>query len=74
MSRPHGRSIPVPRLLGAALALFGVFVLFGGLFVPLHVILREPAMVPAPESWVAGWLILLGLALAAWPRRDRPGT
>ncbi|MGB2569799.1 hypothetical protein ACPFP2_15285 [Micromonospora citrea] len=69
MSRPRTRSVPVRRMLGAALALFGVFVLFGGLFVPPHVILREPAVVPAPESWVAGWLILVGLVVTAWPGR-----
>ncbi|WP_157744978.1 hypothetical protein [Micromonospora coxensis] len=72
MARSRTRSLPVRRLLGAALALFGVFVLFGGLFVPPHVILREPAVVPAPESWLAGWLILVGLAVGVWPgRKDR---
>ncbi|PZG02765.1 hypothetical protein C1I99_01015 [Micromonospora deserti] len=54
-------------------ALLGVFTLFGGLFVPIGVILRDPRIVPAPESWVAIWIIAVGLLIAGWPAR-RPGT
>lgn len=63
------------RLTGVVLVLFGVFALFGGLFVPLRVIIADPSVVPAPESWVAGWLIGLGVLVALWPsRRRRPGA
>lgn len=59
------------RLAGVVLALFGVFALFGGLFVPLRVILADPSVVPAPESWVAGWVIGLGVLVVVWPSRRR---
>lgn len=70
--RKAGGHLPVRRLIGLVIALFGGFVLVGGLFVPLTVILRDPAIVPAPESWLAIWIIAVGLAIAIWPaRRDR---
>jgi hypothetical protein len=59
------------RLIGVAVAVFGAFVLVGGLFVPIDVILDDPGIVPAPESWVAAWVIVVGLALAVWPGRRR---
>jgi hypothetical protein len=59
------------RLIGVAVMVFGVFVLVGGLFVPIGVILRDPGIVPAPESWLAVWILLVGLGLAVWPRRQR---
>jgi hydrogenase/urease accessory protein HupE len=59
----------IRRLAGLLVAGLGVVVLFGGLFVPWDVILREPRMVPAPESWVAWWIIAVGLLLAVWPAR-----
>jgi hypothetical protein len=62
----------VRRCAGILLVLVGFVGLYGGFFVPWDVILAEPRIVPAPESWVAGWLVLVGLVLAAWPaRRDR---
>lgn len=48
-----------------------MFALFGGLSVPIGVILRDPAVVPAPESWVFGWVALVGAAVALWPGSDR---
>lgn len=64
------------RLAGVVLALFGVFALIGGLFVPLQVIVADPSVVPAPESWVAGWVIGLGVLVVVWPsrRRQRDGA
>ncbi|PGH43992.1 hypothetical protein COO58_05740 [Micromonospora sp. WMMA1996] len=59
------------RLAGVAVMLFGVFSLFGGLFVPIRVILRDPRVVPAPESWLAIWIIAMGLLIAVWPTRRR---
>jgi hypothetical protein len=53
--------------------LVGFVGLYGGFFVPWDVVLADPRIVPAPESWVAAWLMLVGLVLAVWPaRRDRP--
>lgn len=70
----HVRSSLVRRLVGVALSLFGVLVLFGGLFVPLRVVLDEPSVVPAPESWIAIWLIGVGLLVAVWPARRHHGA
>ncbi|MEV6816155.1 hypothetical protein [Micromonospora sp. NPDC051296] len=73
MTESRSRGILVRRLAGVVVALFGVFTLFGGLFVPISVILREPRIVPAPESWVAIWIIAVGLLITAWPA-GRTGT
>jgi hypothetical protein len=56
-------------------ALCGIFVLYGGLFVPPQVILTDPQIVPAPESYVAIWLIGVGVLMLVWPRsrREHPG-
>ena len=54
--------------MGVVIIIFGIFVLFGGLFVPLPVILADPGIVPAPESFIAGWIILVGIVVAVWPR------
>lgn len=57
----------IRRSAGVLLALVAVFALFGGLFVPIEVILRKPAIGPAPESWIFAWFAVVGLAMAAWP-------
>ena len=72
MTQRRSRRTLLRRLVGVAVVVFGVFALFGGLFVPIWVILRDPRVVPAPESWVAVWIIAVGLLIAAWPAR-RPG-
>jgi hypothetical protein len=53
------------------IAAFGLFALFGGLFVPIDVILRDPRIVPAPESWVAAWIMTIGALILVWPSRRR---
>jgi hypothetical protein len=64
--RPRSRTI-----VGFGLALVGVYALFGGLFAPPTAVLRDPDPIPMPERLVAIWLILLGLAVAFWPRESR---
>jgi hypothetical protein len=59
----------VRRGLGILLVLVGIVGLFGGFFVPWDVILADPGIVPAPESWVAIWLMGVGLVLVVWPAR-----
>jgi len=61
----------IRRVIGLALALLAVFALFGGLFVPIDVILRDPAIVASPERWVFGWFVAVGLAMALWPTARR---
>lgn len=63
--RPRSRTI-----VGFSIALVGVYALFGGLFAPPSVVFRDPDPVPMPERLVAIWLILLGLAVAFWPRES----
>jgi TRAP-type C4-dicarboxylate transport system permease small subunit len=70
MEEPRTR-IRVRRVVGALILAFGLFALFGGLFVPLDVILRDPQMVPAPESWVAAWIMLIGALVLVWPSRRK---
>ncbi len=55
------------RGAGAALVVVGFVGLFGGFFVPWSVILADPQVVPAPESWVAIWVMVVGVLLVAWP-------
>ncbi|MEU1965515.1 hypothetical protein ABZ541_16245 [Micromonospora sediminicola] len=71
MTQRRSRAVPVRRLAGVAVMLFGVFSLFGGLFVPIRVILRDPRVVPAPESWLTIWIIAIGLLITVWPTRRR---
>jgi len=61
----------IRRLIGLALVLLAVFALFGGLFVPIDVILRDPTIVASPERWVFGWFLAVGLAMAGWPEFRR---
>jgi hypothetical protein len=58
-------------LAGVAVVVVGLIGLFGGFFAPWSVVLADPAVVPAPESWVAIWLMVVGAGLALWPARRK---
>lgn len=54
-------------MLGGLVVAAGVYALFGGFFVPIGVVVEDPEVVSAPESWVAIWIILVGLLMTVWP-------
>jgi hypothetical protein len=61
----------VRRGAGVALVVIGFVGLYGGFFVPWSVIMADPRIVPAPESWVAAWLMVVGALVIGWPARRR---
>lgn len=58
---------------GLAVVLVGLIFNLGWFFVPPHVWLDDPGLVPMPEALLGWWVIAIGLALVAWGalRRNR---
>lgn len=59
------------RLTGVVITILGFLVLVGVPFVPLATVVTDPGLAPIPERFVAFWLLLVGLALTAWPAGAR---
>ncbi|MEQ4301696.1 hypothetical protein ABNF97_09935 [Plantactinospora sp. B6F1] len=59
------------RWVGLVVALVGLAFNLGWFFVPPHVWLDDPGLVPMPEALLGWWVIVIGVALVAWSLRPR---